>query len=82
MEDDLKRFDLDAISKAFFDFVMSRKPQRLGKFFRDATGIRWRYIATTKTTYIATHGEYGVVMVVESKPDGTKTITVELKKPE
>lgn len=80
MEDGLKRFDMDAISKAFCEFVTSGKPQRLGKFFRDATGLRWRYIARRKDTYIASHGEYGAVMVIEGQDDGTFKVTIELKK--
>ncbi|MCL4790400.1 MAG: hypothetical protein KJ070_27060 [Verrucomicrobia bacterium] len=80
MEDDLKRFDMDSISAAFYDFISSGKPQRLGKFFRDAKGIRWRYIARKKDTYIASHGEYGAVMVIEGQDDGTFKVTIELKR--
>ena len=80
MKDKLERFDMDAITKAFYEFVTSNRPQLLGKFFRDATGIRWKFIAKNKNTYIASHGEYGAVMVLEGQDDGTFKVSVELKR--
>lgn len=80
MTDNLDRFDMDAITEAFYRMVNSKKPQKLGKFFRDSTGLRWKYLARAETTYIASHGEFGVVMVIRGQPDGTNQVTLELKK--
>lgn len=78
--DAVDRYDVEAAGDAFAQAIRDQLPQ--GTFFRDATGIRWKYLAYTATgnKYIACHGEFGLVMTLTDLGNGEAKINTELKK--
>jgi len=78
MEDDLNRFDMDAILEHFVDLVRQGRP--VGTYFRDENGLQWRYFAAIGNSHFALHGEFGVVLTVHTNPNGSTEFKVELKK--
>lgn len=78
MGDAGNRYNLDEVAKSFLKVLDLKAP--VGVFFRDSTGVRWKFVGQLGNRYIASHGEYGVVMTVDQKPDGSRVVTTDLKK--
>lgn len=79
MQAAVDRYDLDAATDAFLEQIKGGIP--LGTFFKDRTGIRWKYVGYSPEhgQYIASHGEFGIVLTFTKKPDGTTRVETELK---
>ena len=78
MQSAIDRYDLDAATDAFL--AQQKKGLKLGEFFTDRTGIRWKYVGHSDEQDIASHGEFGIVMTRKTEPDGSFQIETELKR--
>jgi hypothetical protein len=80
MQSAIDRYDLDAAADAFV--VALKGGAEPGGFFKDSAGIRWKYLArmTELDQYIASHGEFGIVMTFDHLADGRTKIDTELKR--
>lgn len=73
-------YNIEAAQDAFMEHLHAK--QGLGTFFKDRTGKKWKYIAKAEgeEKYIASHGEFGIVMTLTDQGDETVRAATELKK--
>ena len=84
MQDIIDSYDVDIASDALMEHLYSKAEP--GTFFKDAHGKKWKYLAkstediTGNEVYIASHGDFGIVMTLHDLDDGNVRAETELKR--
>lgn len=86
MQNIIDSYDVDKASDAFMDHLYAKGEP--GSSFKDVDGKRWKYLAKTteditgNDVYIASHGDFGIVMTLHDLGNGKVRAETALKRRE